>query len=158
MTARTYELGLIPCTRSKNPIGVTPLTLYRSSPFSTMMNHARQRCRRILIMSAKYGLLELDDRVAFYEAYLPTLDGFQLAKLKTDLKSKILAKRLLEIEPAQVLSYLPKAYYECLASIDVAETWAAGIHRPYKSLSLLTFMKVLSYETKGFESPGIARR
>lgn len=158
MTARCYELGLIPCTKTKNPIGVTPLTLYRSSPFALMLRHAQQRCRRILIMSAKYGLLQPDDRITYYDAYLPTLTPEQRFKLQQDLAAGINRLRLLEVNPSQVLCYLPRVYYSCLLEVDALEEWVPFIHRPYKSLPSLTLMKVLSNEIKGFETPGLARR
>ncbi len=158
MTARCYELGLIPCTKTKNPVGVTALTLYRSSPFSVQLRHAQQRCSRILIMSAKYGLLRLGDRVAFYEAYLPTLTEEQQVALRDELRRKAHEHALTRTPPNQVLCYLPRAYYEFLVGTDLISNWAQKIHRPYKSLPTLTLTKVLSNEIKGFESPGLARR
>lgn len=158
MTARRYELGLIPCTKSKSPVGVTPLTLYRGSVFSTMVRHAQQRCDKILIMSAKYGLLRPDDRITHYDTYLPTLSQEQRSALRGELCVQWWAHRLKEVDPAQVLSYLPKAYYDFLNTTSHFNMWASGIHRPYKNLPMLTLVKVLSNEIKGFESPGLARR
>lgn len=158
MSARRYQLALIPCTKAKNPVGITPLTLYRSTPFSLMVRHAQQRCESVLIMSAKYGLLRLNDRIAFYEAYLPALNEQQQTALRDELRYKIREHRILQIPGAQVLSYLPRAYFEFLASTDLTSTWAPSIHRPYKNLPSLTLMKVLSHEIAGFETSGIARR
>jgi hypothetical protein len=159
VTARRYELGIIPCSKAKNVLGVTPLTLYRSTPFSVMVKHAQQRCGRILIMSAKYGLLKLDDRVANYNTYLPTLRGDHRAKLARTIDECAHQLKLLEIHPRQVLSYLPEAYYRFLASeVPDLEEWASEIRRPYKGLPMINLVKVLSNEIKGFETPGLARR
>lgn len=158
MTARRYELAIIPCTRAKNPLGVTPLTLYRSTPFSVMIKHAQQRCGRILIMSAKYGLLRPDDRITNYDVYLPQLRPEERAKLRGELCSQWRREKLVEVPPEGVLSYLPKAYYDFLAETSHFADWAPRIRRPYKSLSLLKLVEVLSNEIKGFETPGLARR
>lgn len=159
MTAPRYQLALIPCTRRKSPVGVTPLTLYRSSGFVTMVKHAQQRCDRILIMSAKYGILGPEDRVAYYDAYLPTLPQEQRSKLALLIAERVEDLELLQINPKAVLSYLPKAYYEFLQEeVPVLKSWAPQIRRPYKNLSNLALIKVLSNEIKGFEEPGLARR
>lgn len=148
--SKRYALALIPCSKRKNPIGITPITLYGSSSFSVMLRHAQQRCDRVLIMSAKYGLLELHERMAYYEAYLPDLNLEQRAELAKEMRAKVLAFGILDVDPVQVLSYLPKAYFDFLASIDIAAAWACQINRPYKNLPLLRGMKVLTDEIRDF--------
>ena len=155
--ARTYDLALIPCTKMKNPMGVTPVSLYRSSPFSITMRHAQQRCGRVLIMSAKYGLLDLTDRVAYYDWFIATLTEEQRVAMLAELQVSIEAKRILNYEPPRVLSYLPALYFQTLAELTGWQ-WAMTVHRPYKTLPSLTMMKVLANETKGFGTTGLARR
>lgn len=158
MTAPCYELGIIPCSKAKNAVGVTPLTLYRTTLFSVMVRHAQQRCGRILIMSAKYGLLRPNDRVAHYDSYLPTLGLQQRERLAGEMLIQWWSLHLGEVDPSQVLCYLPKAYFDFMARLVHYQTWAQGLRRPYKSLGVLPLIKVLSNEIKGFESPGLARR
>lgn len=148
-----YDLALIPCSKKKSPVGITPATLYKSAAFSLMLRHAQQRCKQVLIMSARHGLLRLQDRVAPYDAYLPDLTLEQRALLAVEVKAKLLEYEVISIPPDRVLSYLPLAYFEFLASIDIARDWAREIHRPYKSLGLLTGMKVLSDELHKFKTP-----
>lgn len=155
--ARTYDLALIPCTKNKNPMGVTPASLYRSSPFSITMRHAQQRCGRVLIMSAKYGLLDLTDRVAYYDWFIATLTEAQRVAMIGELRTSIEAKKLLAFDPTKTLSYLPALYFQTLAA-ETGSHWAMHVVRPYKKLPSLTMMKVLSNETKGFETTGLARR
>ncbi len=146
MIPRRYELGIIPCTASKNPAGLTPLTLYKGGPFSLMMRHATQRCDRVLIMSAKYGLLDLNDPVRWYEAYLPTLDDPQKAELRARIQQQKITTACTSVFGA--ISYLPKAYWDFLSSAKPA--LCADTHRPYKSLPMLTLFKVLSNEVANY--------
>jgi hypothetical protein len=123
-----------------------------------MMRHAGQRCQRILIMSAKYGLIRPEDRVANYDSYLPTLTLYERQCLGHEMELQWWQHHLKEVPPAHVLCYLPKAYYDFLGRVCHYREWAEGIHRPYKNCPSLTMMRILSYEIKGFESPGLARR
>lgn len=151
MPAHRYDIALIPCTKTKNPVGVTPATLYKGGPFSLMMQHAQQRCDRIVIMSAKFGLLKMDDRVHDYEAYLPALTEGERTKL--EYLMRIQAERL---DGGSICSYLSKAYYDFLADCVPLETMAR-VRRPYRKLPMLTLYRVLSNEIKGYEA-GYARR
>ena len=54
---KPWDVGIIPCTKSKWSTGLTPLSLYKGAAFSMMMKHSSQRCNNILIFSAKYGFL-----------------------------------------------------------------------------------------------------
>jgi len=106
-----------------------------------MMRHAQQRCDKILIMSAKYGLLEMDSPVSYYDAYLPTLTEAERARLVEQLRCQIVPGWDCS---SRVLSYLPKAYYEFLAEVKPA--LASKLHRPYRKLPMLTLYKILSNE------------
>lgn len=158
MTAPCYELGIIPCGRAKNAVGVTPLTLYRSTPFTVMVRHAQQRCGRILIMSAKYGLLRPNDRVAHYDNHLAALSLEQRERLAGEMLIQWWLHHLKEVNPSQVLCYLPKAYFDLMASLAHYRIWCNGLRRPYKNLGMRQLIRVLSNEIQGFESPGLARR
>ena len=137
---KPFDIGVIPCTSGKHPGGLTPLTLYKGGPFSMMMKHAQQRCGRILIMSAKYGLLELTDKVQWYEAYLPNL----LPAEREALLKKLREQALVKFRGCRVLWYASRAYYEALA--EAAPEVIPNICRPYKTLPSLTLYKVLSNE------------
>lgn len=79
MNPRRWDVGFISCSASKNPTGTTPATLYRGNIFATQMKHAMQRCDQIIIVSAKYGLLQLTDSVSWYDQYLGGMTEEQLA-------------------------------------------------------------------------------
>jgi len=146
MTPRTYDVGVIPCTSRKRPGGLTPVTLYMGGPFSLMMRHAAQRCRKVIIMSAKYGFIELTAPVRWYEAYLPKLAPHE---------RRLLLDKLREQAPAQfigksVLWYPSQVYFDAL--VEATPTIAAGVTRPYKTLPSLVLYKVLSNEIKCYDS------
>lgn len=147
MKPRTYDFGLIPCTSGKRPDGLTPLTLYKGGPFSLMMRHAQQRCGEILIMSAKYGLLGLQDPVRYYDAYLPDLTEAERAALAWRIKS---SEKLLGASApgTRILSYLPRAYHEFLAGAKPEIVGA--LKRPYANLPSLSLYAVLSHEIKNY--------
>lgn len=136
---KLYELGIVPCTKTKNPTAQTAQTLYRGGPFSLMMRHAVLYCERVIIMSAKHGLLDLNEKVTYYDAYLPNL-----SRSERDVFVNKLSDQLLKIESFETLSYLPKVYFDacCEALPQVTETW----HRPFKHLPMHTCWKVLSEE------------
>lgn len=144
MQAR-FDLAIIPCTSGKHANGLTPLTLYRGGIFSVMMRHAALRADKILIMSAKYGLLGLGDPVSWYNAYLPTLSPAERTTLIAVLRA--------QINPGwsdvRVLSYLPKFYYETL--LEANPTVVSKFKRPYRNLGHLPLVKVLSREITNYD-------
>lgn len=139
-----YDIGVIPCTSGKRPEGLTPLTLYKGGPFSLMMRHAQQRCRVILIMSAKYGLLELTDPVSWYEAYLPELSASERGKLLSLLRAQALKK----LVGRKVLWYPSRGYWEAMA--EACPEVIPSVIRPYRKLPSLRLFKVLSNEIKNY--------
>lgn len=147
---KPYALALIPCSKRKNAVGITPLTLYTSTSFVTALRHAQQRCDQVLVVSAKYGFLQLQERIAHYEAYLPDLDLSQRAALAVEMRARMIELQVLQTPPQQVISYLPAAYFDFLASIDIARDWALQINRPYKRLGFLKVMKVLTDEIRNY--------
>ena len=139
MGAHQWELAIIPCTKSKNPQATIARSLYKSSGFTLMMQHAMQRADRILIMSAFYGLLSLEDEVAYYDAYLPDLSEVQRRALLTRLRAHTEG-----LKETKILSYLPNAYYATL--VAARPPLANIIDRPYKSLSMMKLFAVLKAE------------
>jgi hypothetical protein len=156
--APRYDLALIPCAHNKNPTGVNPRTLYRSTVFITSLRHALQRCDRILILSSKYGLIRPDDPVSYYEAYLPTLTQQQLSTLREKLFLQWGIHQLERVPPSRVLCYLSKSYYEILATTTHFSTWSLGLLRPYKTLGNVQLIKALCHEIREFETSRLASR
>ncbi len=137
-----YDVGLIPCTASKNPEGLTPLTLYKGGPFSLMVRHARQRCKRIVIMSAKYGLLEESDRVQYYDTFIDDLTDDQKFLLMRGVRDTL---NCIMWRNSSVLSYLWKPYWAVFSEANEPR-YHIKVRTPYMGTPSLVLYKVLSNE------------
>ena len=145
MNPARYDLGLVACTRAKNPTGINARTLYRGGTFSLIMRHAMQRCDRVMIMSGKYGLLNMDDPIRYYDTFVNTLTAEERAALIERCRVQLQPLRGL-----RVLSYLWIPYYSLLLEADA--TIAAGFHRPYNGLPTMpaTLQKTLTREVTNY--------
>lgn len=145
----TYDVGLIPCSSSKRPGGVTPTSLYKGGTFALLFRNAHQVSKRVVIMSAKYGLLELEDPVRWYELWLRDLDETQRRKLIDKIRGQLTAPRWSGVS---VGSYLPTAYQQVFDAagqgLDITVTRImAGV--PYTQ-----YYKTLSDALKSTNPPG----
>lgn len=158
--SKPYQLGIVPCTKTKHPTASTAQTLYRSGGFSLTMRHAQQRCDRVIIMSAKYGLLQLNDAVRYYDMTIA-----QMVRSEREALIEKLWHQMPRYAGERTLSYLPKLYYEVAheALSSIASKW----DRPYKHLGMLKLWAQLSQEIKDYEKnatgggpqlPGVPRR
>ena len=136
---KRYDVGIIACSRTKRPGADRALTLYRGGPFQLSFRHASKFCRRVLIMSAKYGLIEPDARGSLYDVTIFGLKPIERAALLD-----LLADQMLPLSDLDVLSYLPKVYWEtCHEALPpVAEQW----DRPYRRLPMKPAWARLSAE------------
>lgn len=150
MTIQLYDVGLIPCTANKNPHGLTPLTLYKGGPLSLMVRHARQRCKRIVIMSAKYGLLEEDAQVQYYDTFIGDLTMEQKLDLIDCVREDL---DCIAWKKATVLSYLWKPYWAVFQQANESR-FQLNVRTPYMGIPSLILYKILSNELKS----DIARR
>lgn len=139
-----YSLGIIPCTKTKRADGKTARTLYAGGPFSLFMRHALQRCDVVMIMSARYGLLELNASVRYYDATMGTLTSVERQELIRKLRMQMpwLVGR-------RTLAYVPKVYYE--VALEACPGIAASWHRPYKTLPMLPLWALLKREIEDHE-------
>lgn len=149
--ALPFNLALIPCTdRKDSRAGGVPMRaahLYSASPrFQLMYRHAMQRASRIVIMSALYGLINPDDEVRYYNAYLPTLSQQDREALRDKVRNQTKALAL-QGEALRVLSYLPQAYHDFLVDAG-GEPLRAGwnMRRPYAGLDMFAQAQVLRLE------------
>lgn len=145
-----YDVGIIPCTAGKHAEGMTARTLYKGGGFATMMRHAAQRCDKVLIMSAKFGLITLDAPVSYYDAYLPDLSPQMRERLIVRMGKQVdelVWGGMPEGQMPRILSYLPQAYYETLI---IARPISDFVLRPYKKLGMLKLTACLSAEIAGY--------
>lgn len=142
---RRYNLALIPCSERKNPVGSTARSLYRGAGFSLMMRHAAQNSERILILSARHGLLSPEDEVHWYNTYLPNLNQTEKSRLVLKIKQQLVNYPWSQ---GTIISYLPEAYYRLMEEVD--PLFASKIARPYKGVRLLSLYKTLALELDNY--------
>lgn len=145
-----FDVAIIPCGGAKHPPSpygpYKAALLYKGTPFRKNLEHAQIFAERVLILSAKYGLVDLDDKIEWYEAYLPDLDVRERWILHNRIKDQYIFKHLnrMHATGGQFVSYLPKAYQEAL---DAALPWLQP-SRPYAGLTMLQMIKRLNQETR----------
>ena len=79
---RSHEkvsLGLIACSKSKGPKRSLAFLLYQGALFRKSLSLASRRCDHVCILSAKHGLVNLNDPL---EPYEQTLSGMALSERK----------------------------------------------------------------------------
>lgn len=143
--AYEWDLALVPCTRGKNPTGVNAATLYRGGTYSLIMRHATQRARRVMIMSAKHGLVDLDTPMRYYDAFITTIS--------TQERLELIARVRRQAEPLRglrTLSYLWIPYHQVIMEADV--DFGVSCRRPYKGLPTFpaTLQKILTREVASY--------
>jgi len=140
-----WDVALIPCTRGKNPVGVSAATLYRGGTFSLIMRHAAQRTDRVLIVSALHGIIPLDFPMRYYDRFLLNLSDAERSKLIETVRPQMEPLRGL-----RVLSYLWIPYHQVLfeANAQIAQ----GFWRPYLGLPTFpaTLQKTLTREVSNY--------
>lgn len=141
MNTPRYDLGVIACSASKYPVAAAPAVgLYKGAPFSIAFKHAQQRCDRILIMSAKHGLVWPQQVLPWYDLFIGSLTEGQKKELVEKMREVVASLAL-----KTVLSYLPQAYHE----LFIQAVPSARISRPYK-LKTPTKCAILSREIQGY--------
>jgi len=129
--SRRYALGLVGCSKQKwtHVPRIRARSLYCSPAFLASFTLASAACERVLILSAKYGVLQPENVVEPYDQTLSEMDPFQ----RRDWRGKVwwqlralgflhcpsvlfLAGRSYRLEPAS--SYFPEgAVVEPLAGL-----------------------------------------
>lgn len=68
------QIGLISCVKTKRNTPSKARDLYISQLFKSQLAYALKHCQKVYILSAKYGLVDLDTVIAPYEKTLNTMD------------------------------------------------------------------------------------
>lgn len=107
----TETIALIPCCGPKLDTAAAARDLYTSSTFRTQLDAAlASGCDRVMIVSAKHGLLDLDEQCAPYDVRIE----------QTTLTPESLAAQALSVlgdDIGGVWAFLPSKY---LALVDAA--------------------------------------
>lgn len=73
-------IGVINCGKQKQQKQCRAGDMYTSSFFKMNLEHAKSQCKKVVILSAKYGVLELDDIIQPYDLALATFDKTKIKK------------------------------------------------------------------------------
>lgn len=108
---------VIPCGAAKASEPTTVENMYQGSMFKDALATARQLFTddRILVLSAKYGLMSLDDFIEPYDVKLGDPGSISSDYLVPDISDKIVVPGSFDNAPlASVMSLLPNDYHKLL--------------------------------------------
>lgn len=107
------KVGLVPCTKSKKYYPCPARIMYSASPiFRWTLKYALSTCDKVYILSAKHGLLELDDIINFYNVSFDESSIEERKEWAGKVLSDLRAKTSLENDEFLIL--VGKDYYEFL--------------------------------------------
>ena len=125
---------VIPCGAAKGPEPTRARDLYTSDHFryvlATALHLAEEDGGRVMILSAKHGLLDLDDVVAPYNTKIADMDSFDTPSLLDSMDKH----GLLDADP-EWYAFLPADYYQrftfALATVD---QYAADVYEAARGI------------------------
>ncbi|AVO25126.1 hypothetical protein KHQ84_gp203 [Rhodococcus phage Finch] len=121
--AQTHTLVIVPCAADKAAEATTARELYTSPNFAHIIAGALAEAEaterdlgtpaRVMILSAKHGLLELDQVVEPYDV--------KMSQKALRIATSEIVTQLLALEPASIVSLLPATYADVLrAAVEEA--------------------------------------
>jgi hypothetical protein len=125
------DIALISCTKSKRSSTSPAALLYTSTLFNKSLLYSQTIARRTYILSAKHGLLNLDDTIDSYELSIKSLNSVQ----RTEWASKV-GERLKQVVTARDTVHLltGREYYVPL--LDCFKDIRCTVSFPLQGLSL----------------------
>lgn len=104
---------LVPCAAAKAEQAMRAEELYTSPNFAHTLNAAKREAEataaelgvtaKVMILSARHGLLDLDDVVEPYDTKMGDADDVEVTEL---------IDQLVSLAPKQVVAMLPSTYYQ----------------------------------------------
>ncbi|MDC0764855.1 hypothetical protein POF51_29475 [Brevibacillus sp. AG] len=138
---------LISCTKKKQPLACEAEMMYSpSSLFSKALCYAKQHLKpdHIFILSAKYGLLPLDQVIEPYEKTLNNLSSIERKQW-----AKIVNEQLAKLPLKKAIFLAGSKYREDL--IPILESLGIECEVPLKGLGIGEQLGYYTRELKGFE-------
>ena len=135
------RIVLISCVKSKLDHPAKASDLYISTLFKYNLAYAKQlKPDAIYILSAKYGLLHLDDRIAPYELTLNTMSVVDRKSWATQVLSKL--DKLTDLAIDEFIFLAGERYREYLIP------WIKHYQIPFEGLAFGNQLKALKKELK----------
>jgi hypothetical protein len=133
---KPYQLGIIACSASKADRPLPARELYTGELFKRSLAVAESRCGRVVVLSARHGVLDLDAVIAPYDFRLPTKKE-PLARWAASVNASLPAA-------TKVLCLAPRSYWGGLEGLraNLAEVWdtplkGLGIGEQKRALKLM---------------------
>jgi hypothetical protein len=125
-TTATKTYMVIPCGAEKASEPTTAEKLYTSSNFRLTLAAAKVAgCDEVLILSAKYGLLRLTDKVEPYDVKMGDAGCITAREVRT----QACWLGLTGLDDAEVWAMLPKAYFKVLdEALRAVDTWPTDVY------------------------------
>lgn len=98
------KIGLVACCSKKLNTESLAKDMYISILFKYSMKYLNERCDKIFILSAKYGLLELNDKIATYDKTLNEMNKADRINWSNDVLKKLKSKTNLENDQFIILA------------------------------------------------------
>lgn len=86
------RIAFIGCSKRKKNFPCTAKELYEGVLFKKSLRYCLEHFDKVYILSAKYGLLCLTDKVTFYDKSLNSMSSFERKKWSVMVKSQIKRK------------------------------------------------------------------
>ena len=108
-------IALIGCVKSKNKGIHKACDLYNSPLFKYQLEYAKKKTNNIYILSAKYGVLKLDDKIRDYEQTLNNMSDKQIKEWSFKVYNQL--TELGVSKKDKIIFLCEKNYYKYLKKI-----------------------------------------
>ena len=129
-------IALIGCVKSKNKGIHKACDLYNSPLFKYQLEYAKKKTNNIYILSAKYGVLKLDDKIRDYEQTLNNMSDKQIKEWSFKVYNQL--TELGVSKKDKIIFLCGKNYYKYLKKIFINNEIPFENQPLGKRLSLLT--------------------
>ena len=110
-------IALIGCVKSKNKGIHKACELYNSPLFKYQLEYAKRKTDKIYILSAKHGVLKLDDEIRDYEQTLNNMNDKQIKEWTFKVYNQLTKLNINKND--EILFLCGKKYYKYLSKIYI---------------------------------------
>lgn len=98
------KIGLVACCSKKLNTEYEAKDMYISTLFKYSMKYLNERCDKIFILSAEYGLLELNEKIVYYDKTLNKMNKTERISWSSDVLKELKLKTNLENDQFIILA------------------------------------------------------
>ena len=147
------RIGLVSCSKTKLDRPAPARDLYTSDLFRLGLAVAEATCHRVFVLSAKHGLLGLDDRVEPYDVELPR-DELEVRSWGVQVLEKLVSTLAPENDevPLRLVFFAGARYVDPFRAMPIEEP-LAGLQTGERRSALLAHLR-----TMGIPAPPLGGR